>query len=33
VTYCWKKGSDPKETIVNSKYPNLLSNYRERTFL
>jgi hypothetical protein len=28
-----EKGSDPKETIVNSTYPNLLSNYRERTFL
>jgi hypothetical protein len=28
-----EKGSDPKETIVNSTYPNMLSNYRERTFL
>jgi hypothetical protein len=28
-----EKRSDPKETIVNSMHPNLLSNHRERTFL
>lgn len=28
-----EKGEDPKETIVKSTYPNLLSNYREPKFL
>jgi ATP-dependent DNA helicase PIF1 len=28
-----KKGDDPREMIINSTYPDLLSNYRERTFL
>jgi ATP-dependent DNA helicase PIF1 len=28
-----EKGEDPKETIVNNTYPDLLSNYKERTFL
>jgi hypothetical protein len=28
-----KRGDDPRETIINSTYPDLLSNYRERTFL
>jgi hypothetical protein len=33
MIYYWKKGNDPRETIVNSTYPDLLSNYRERVFL
>jgi hypothetical protein len=28
-----EKGNDPRETIVNSTYPDLLSNYKERAFL
>ena len=28
-----EKGNDPRETIVNSIYPNLLSNYKEPKFL
>jgi hypothetical protein len=28
-----EKGDDPRERIINSTYPDLLSNYRERTFL
>jgi hypothetical protein len=28
-----EKGNDPRETIVSSTYPDLLSNYRERVFL
>jgi hypothetical protein len=28
-----EKGNDPRETIVNSTYPDLLSNYRKRAFL
>jgi hypothetical protein len=28
-----KKGKDPRETIVSSIYPDLLSNYRERALL
>jgi hypothetical protein len=28
-----EKGNDPREIIVNSTYPDLLSNYRERAFL
>jgi hypothetical protein len=27
-----EKGSDPKETIVNSTHPNMLSNYKDMTF-
>jgi hypothetical protein len=27
-----EKGVDPRETIINSTYPDLLSNYRERMF-
>jgi ATP-dependent DNA helicase PIF1 len=27
-----EKGEDPKETIVNTTYPDLLSNYKERIF-
>jgi hypothetical protein len=26
-------GDDPKKTIINSTYPDLLHNYRERLFL
>lgn len=28
-----EKGNDPRETIVNNIYPNLLSNYKEPKFL
>ena len=28
-----EKGNDPRETIVNIIYPNLLSNYKDPKFL